>query len=269
MTHTQIPAQYRTGRARINIEQALADAGKDLDRLEPGDLAMLEDFHTSGRIATYHLAELLTLTPGTEVLDAGTGIGGTARYLATRFDCRVTGVDMVQEYCDTADWLNGLVGLADRIVIRQGDVTDLPFADASFQVVFSQHVQMNVPDKAGLYREARRVLATGGRLAIWDIVAGDGRALDYPLPWAEAPEQSHLTSPAALRSTLESTGFGIEHWADLTDSSAATMRTVLALPESPLGLHAFVPNFRERAEHLTEALADGRLRAIQVVAGAE
>ncbi|WP_433199785.1 class I SAM-dependent methyltransferase [Nocardia sp. CA-107356] len=268
MKDTQIPAQYATGVTRINIEQALVAAGKDLDRLEAADLALLEDFHSGGRIATYQLVDLIDVTPATEVLDAGTGIGGTARYLAARFRCRVTGVDMVEEYCDTARWLNRLVGVDDRIVIRQADVTELPFADSSFQVVFSQHVQMNVPDKDRLYREARRVTAHGGRLAVWDIVAGDGGALDYPLPWAEGPEHSHLSTPATLRTAIESAGFAVEHWADLTATTVTTMREVLALPPSPLGLHAFVPNFREKAEHLTNALADGRLRAVQAVAKA-
>jgi ubiquinone/menaquinone biosynthesis C-methylase UbiE len=55
---------------------------------------------------------------------------------------------------------------------RQADVTRLPFSDAAFDIVFSQHVQMNVADKARLYAEARRVLAAAGRLAIWGITAG-------------------------------------------------------------------------------------------------
>jgi sarcosine/dimethylglycine N-methyltransferase len=66
-------------------------------------------------------------------------------------------VDLTEEYCATARWPNQLAGLDDRITVRQADVTDLPFEDATFTLMFSQHVQMNVADKLLLYEEARRV----------------------------------------------------------------------------------------------------------------
>ena len=62
--------------------------------------------------------------------------------------------DLTKEYCETSRWLNQLVALDDRISVHQGDVTDLPFNAATFDVVISQHVQMNVADKRGLYGEA-------------------------------------------------------------------------------------------------------------------
>jgi sarcosine/dimethylglycine N-methyltransferase len=268
MNDTQIRAQYSTGLSRHNIEQALIAAGKDLGRLQPADLGLLEDFHTMGRIATSQLVDLTGITPDDVVLDAGSGIGGTARFVADHCRCKVTAVDLTEEYCETARWLNRLVGLDELISVRRADVTDLPFADATFQVVLSQHVQMNVPDKARLYREARRVLVNGGRLAIWDIAAGRSGDVDYPLPWAGQPGLSHLATSDRLRGFVESSGFAVEQWNDLTDLAAATMQTLLTLPPNPLGLHAFVPDFAEKARNLTGALSDGRLRAIQGVARA-
>jgi sarcosine/dimethylglycine N-methyltransferase len=259
--------QYSTGLSRGNIEQALVAAGKDVDHLQPADLALLEDFHTMGRIATSQLVDLIGITSDTRVLDAGSGIGGAARFVADRFDCYVTAVDLTEEYCETCDWLNRLVGLDDQVFVRQADITDLPFADASFDVVLSQHVQMNVPDKTRLYSEARRVLVSSGRLALWDITIGQGE-VDYPLPWATGPEVSHLVTPEQLKSSIESAGFEIEFWNDLTDQAASIMQALLALPPSPLGLHAFVADFAEKAGNLTAALSDGRLRAIQGVARA-
>ena len=84
MTDIQIETQYSTGVSRQAIEQALVAAGKDLSHLQPTDLTLLEDFHTMGRIATTQLAGLVEITADDEVLDAGSGIGGTARYVAER-----------------------------------------------------------------------------------------------------------------------------------------------------------------------------------------
>ena len=71
-----------------------------------------------------------------------------------------------------------------------------------------------------------------------------------------------------MREAIETAGFEIEQWNDLTDQAAAMMQMLLALPPSPIGLQAFVPNFESKASNLTAALADGRLRAIQGIARA-
>ncbi|MBU3061244.1 class I SAM-dependent methyltransferase [Nocardia sp. NEAU-G5] len=268
MTESHTLAHYETGSSRPDIERALVAAGKDLGQLRMADLAMLEDFHTGGRIATGQLADLLDIGPDSTVLDAGSGIGGTARFIAERFGCRVSAIDLTDSYCDTARWLNGLVGLDDRITVREGDVTELPFADSSFDFVFSQHVQMNVADKGLLYREARRVSRGDGRLAIWDIFAGQGGEPAFPQPWADQPRDSYLETPAAVRATIEASGFAVDHWVDLTEQAVSTMRMVQALPPNPLGLHAFVPDFGTRIENLINALADGRVRAVRAIARA-
>ncbi len=258
--------QYATGLSRRRIEEALVVAGLDLDNLQRGDLAPLEDFHTMGRIATGQLAALAEIERTDMVLDAGSGVGGTARYLADQYGCRVNAVDLTEEYCHTSRWLNRLVGLDGSISVHHGDVTDLPFPSGSFTVVMSQHVQMNVGDKTRLYDEARRVLRPRGRLAIWDITAGLPGELDYPLPWANQPEFSYLASSEQLRDTIESADFMVTHWKDKTDEAVAIMEIFLSVPPGPLGLHIFVDNFVEKANNLVRGLCNGRLRAVQAVA---
>ncbi|HTW09543.1 MAG TPA: methyltransferase domain-containing protein [Acidimicrobiales bacterium] len=268
MKSSQVDSQYSNGLSRHNIEQALITAGKDLSDIQPADLSSVEDFHTLGRLATSQLAELTQISSYDEVLDAGSGIGGTARFLADRYGCRVTAIDLTEEYCETARWLNELVGLEDRISVHQGNVIDLPFDTARFHVVISQHVQMNVADKARLYQQARQVLVTGGRLAIWDITAGTPGNLGYPLPWADRPELSHLVSAHRLRDAIEATGFSVVHWEDLTEQAATLMEAFLSAPSGPLGLHTFIDDFAVKARNLTRGLSSGRLRAVQGVAQA-
>ncbi|WP_053227660.1 class I SAM-dependent methyltransferase [Solirubrobacter soli] len=257
---TTIP--YATGRARADIERAL---GNRLETLQPSDLALLEDFHSLGRLATVALVELAQVSASDRVLDAGTGIGGTARLIAAERGAHVTAVDITPEYCDVAAWLNDAVGLGDRIDVRTADVTALPFEDASFDVIFSQHVQMNIADKHRLYAEARRVLAPGGRLALWDVTAGPGGPIHLPVPWATAPEQSHLVTPEQLNALLTDAGFAPTHFNDLTEPAGAAMRELFARDQPPLGLHVFLPDFPTKAANLGRNLAENRARLIQAV----
>ncbi|MGW4350544.1 class I SAM-dependent methyltransferase [Nocardia sp. NPDC004582] len=266
MNDMSIDTPYVFGVSRAAIHNALVTAGYDLDHLRLTDLALVEDFHTMGRIATGALVELAGLTAESRVLDAGSGIGGTARFIADSRGCRVTAVDLTEDYCETARWINRLVGLDDRISVRQGDVTELPFADNSFDAIFSQHVQMNIADKDGLYREAHRVLDAGGLLAIWDITTASEGEPDFPLPWADRADQSHLVTADELRAALGRAGLTVERWEDLTEQATAIMRMVLANPPNPVGLQAFVANFPAKVENLTEGLADGRLRAVRGIA---
>jgi SAM-dependent methyltransferase len=259
-------AQYSTGNLRVQIEAALEAAGMDPAKLAPADLGMLEDFHSFGRFATVALIDLAEIGASDRVLDAGTGIGGTARLIAAERGCHVTAVDLTPEYCETARWLNEAVGLGDQIEVLAADVTELPFDDDSFDVVVSQHVQMNVADKHRLYTEAHRVLAPGGRLALWDVTAGPSGSVPFPVPWANSPEQSHLVTPERLAEILRETGFIIDHWNDLTEGVGGAMEQFFAGEQPLLGLHVFVPDFETKVNNLVRGLAEGQARLIQGVA---
>ena len=268
MTST-IEPPYATGQARADIERALTSAGKEIPALQPSDLAMLEDFHSLGRLATVALIDLARVSASDRVLDAGTGIGGTARLIAAERGARVTAVDLAPEYCEVAEWLNEAVALGHMIEVRVADVTELPFDDASFDVVVSQHVQMNIADKIRLYAEARRVLAPGGRLALWDVTAGSGGPLHLPVPWATSPQQNHLVTPERLAELLSEAGFATAHWNDLTEPAATAMGELFAGDQPPLGLHVFVPDFPAKAANLVRNLAENRARLIQAVLTAD
>jgi len=209
-----VAGQYGRADLRERIGAALVAAGRDPDRLTVDDTAPIDEFHTLGRAATGALAEAAGITAADHVLDVGAGLGGAARYLADRHGCRVSTVDLTPAYCDVARWLNAATGLADRITVHDGDALALPIATRSIDLVWTQHVQMNVADKAALYREARRVLRDGGRIALWEIVAGASRRLRFPVPWADTPALSYRTSASGLCDELVAAGLKPVTWQD-------------------------------------------------------
>lgn len=198
------------------ILDALRSQGKDVNELVPEDLSAVDEFHIRGREATVELAQLAECAPGLRVLDVGSGLGGSARFLAAQHGCRVTGIDITPEFCDGAARLSQLVGLDGATQFQCGSALELPFPDASFDVVWTQHVQMNIADKRRLYGEIRRVLCDGGRFAFHDILAGPGGAPHYPVHWAETPELSFLIGPDDFLTLLERTGFRVAEWRDTT-----------------------------------------------------
>ena len=253
------------------ILAALEKAGKDLDHLTPEDLAPVDEFHIRGRAATLELARAAGLDANKRVLDVGSGLGGTSRCLAREFGCRVTGIDLTEEYCRAAAMLSAKVGLADLVDYRQGDATNLPFDDASFDVVWTEHVAMNIPDKRQLYKEMHRVLRPGGTLAIYDILAGPSGAVLFPVPWARTPETSFLVQPNELRKLLEDAGFTISDWSDTTEAARAWF---VSLAEKirvegfpPIGFHLLLGGeFKEMAQNQGRNLQEGRIVLGQVVA---
>jgi MPBQ/MSBQ methyltransferase len=251
------------------ILHALTMAGKDIARLTIDDLAPLDEFHTRGRTATVDLARLLSLKSDDRVLDLGCGIGGPSRYLAQTFRCRVVGIDLSPEFCRAATMLAERTGLADHVAYREGDALAMPFADASFDVVWSQNVAMNIADRDRLYREIRRVLVPGGRYAFADIVAGNGSKPHYPLPWAQEPSGSFLLTADATRTALAGAGFRMDVFEDQTADAIAQQkaRTQTATKQSMLGVHIILG-----ADGLTilrnsvRSFEEGRIGLVQGVA---
>ena len=262
---------YTRGDLGEAILAALAETGVNTDELEPGDLSALDQFHFRGLEATRDQTELVELDVDTRVLDVGCGIGGPARHLASEFGCRVTGLDLTEEFCRVAAMLAERTGLADRAVFRQGDALDMPFKDASFDLVWTQHASMNIADKARLYGEMHRVLKPGGRLALYDIAQGPGGPLHFPVPWARRPEISFLTTPESLSAGVEAAGFRIDVFRDVSEAGLEwhkKMTEKIARDGTPpLGLHIVMgAEWPRMFTNVGRNLEEDRIRLIQMVA---
>lgn len=251
---------YTSGDLGAAILAALQGMGKDIDHLTPDDLAPVDEFHGGQRPATVRLAELLGLSGAERVLDVGSGLGGPSRFLAWRYGVHVAGIDLTAEFVRIAEMLTRRTGLEGRVDYRQGNALDLPFADASFDAVWSQNAAMNIADRDRLYREMRRVLRPGGKLALQEVAAGPGGPPHFPVQWAREPAISFLYSAAETRAKLEAAGFRVVTWQDTTaearEAAARRTRNTEGAPP-PLGTHLILgPDwramFRNSARNLEE-----------------
>ena len=222
--------QHYTGEGRLadRIADSLTKTGKDLTKLGTADLASIDEFHVRGRPATLEIAEQMELTPDSHVLDIGSGLGGPARTLAETYNCTVTGIDLTQEFCTTAQTLSDWVGLGSKVSFHQGDATNLVFEDNSFDAAMTIHVAMNLAAKDKVYSHAKRVLKDGGVFAIYDILQGEGGDVLYPVPWARTPDISHLASPEQMQKLLTDAGFQIIGEKDSTSESQSWFEALAA-----------------------------------------
>lgn len=189
----------------------------DLNKVKRSHIAGVDEFHIRGATVSKELAKNINIE-GASVLDVGCGLGGPCRMLADEYNCQVTGIDLCSEYIRTANLLSKLVNLDGKTTFLKGDATNLPFNDNSFDVVWTQHVQMNIPDKEKLYSEMARVLKPGGYFLYYDIFKkGDG-TIKYPVPWANNEDLSFLIKEKEMDIFLKNIGLTKEISADHTQA---------------------------------------------------
>lgn len=253
------------------IVEGLNTLGTDLSNVTLNDLQPVDEFHIRGDVATKELIALSNFTPDQHILDVGCGIGGSTRRLAHETGCRVTGIDLSDEYIDVAERLTQLLNMQERVKFHAASALELPFDDNAFDGVWSLQMNMNVEDKLSWLTETYRVLKPGGRAILYEVCGSINTPQHFPVPWAQDSSMSFLVPPKSFRDIITAAGFEITVWNDKTDLAKQAFSQVQK-PEGepklpPLGVYMLVGNdISTKAYNLHRNLEEDRVSLIETVA---
>ncbi len=161
---------------------------------EPGET----DITAASRRTVARMADhLIGMDASARVLDLGAGYGGAARYLAKRFGCPVTCLNLSKvENARNTD-LNKEQGLDHLVEVVHGSFEDIPLPDASVQVIWSQDAILHSGNRAKVLEEAARVLAPGGQMIFTDPMQAD--QIENAAALQPIYDRIHLDSLASVR----------------------------------------------------------------------
>jgi len=268
-----VAKHYGRGGLEEKILKAIKDAGINVEHVTVEELAPMDEFHVGGLESTKELAAQLELKPGMRVLDVGSGLGGPARYFAAAHGCRVSGVDLTEEFVQVAGGLTRLAKLEAMVDFQAASALNMPFEAGTFDQAYMIHVGMNIPDKNQLFREVRRVLKPGGLFVVFDWVRTGPGAMRYPVPWAENDATSFMANAKEYREAMEGAGLRVERERGRGESASAAMERMMAgvakegLPA--LGLHLLIgEKMPLTMKNAYELMKDGTLEPTEIVARA-
>jgi len=178
--------------------------------------------HMGGLSTTKELLRLCGIEEDTYVLEVGCGVGATARYMAQKLGCRVMVVDIRPSMIERAQERAARAKVEDRVEFKVADATDLPFEDASFEVVLVESVTTFIEDKAAAIGEYARVLKTGGRVGLNEEI------------WHQTPVPPEIVEYTAHTWDVQAEILTLEGWVDLLKTAGLSVTTASARMYGPL-----------------------------------
>jgi ubiquinone/menaquinone biosynthesis C-methylase UbiE len=261
--------------ARNDLLAAIRDGilclGKTPATVTMDDLSPVDEFHIGGRRATEELVAQLQLSAADHLIDIGCGLGGAARLVADRYKCRVTGFDLTRDYVEAGNKLCEWLGLEDRVSLQHASALSIPEADGTFSGGYMLHVGMNIKDKGKLFSEAARVMRSGARFGVYDVMRTANGELGYPLPWATNPETNALAWLEEYKSALLAAGFEIlaersrKDFA-LTYFNQQRSRLSTAEAPAPLGLQTLMGERRPaQVRNMIEGISGSLIAPVELI----
>ena len=151
------------------------------------------------------------------ILDLGAGYGGSARYLADRFGCRVSCLNLSKTQNARNRTLTADARLTDRVRVVHGDFENIPEPDDSFNIVWSLDALLHSGNRIRVFNEVRRVLVTGGQFIFTDPMQSDNCPDGVLQPILDRIHLSMLASFSFYRAELGARSFEEFDTEDLTD----------------------------------------------------
>jgi ubiquinone/menaquinone biosynthesis C-methylase UbiE len=266
MTERNVAQHYANSSLERTILDASRAAGKDPDHLTVDDLAPVDEFHIGGREATNEIGSAMGIARGQQLLDVGSGIGGPARFFASHYGARVTGIDLTNDFVQVAESLSRRLGLERLVSFHCGSGLEMPFPDASFDGAYLFHVGMNIADKARLFAQVQRVLKPGGVFAVYEVMRTGNAELAFPVPWAMTPDTSFLASPEEYRALLQDAGFQVVSERNRKEFALEFFAKIRARMAGPLGLPIMMgPTAQAKIANMVANVQSGATAPVEMI----
>jgi tocopherol O-methyltransferase len=168
-----------------------------------------------------HVASRAQITRGMRVCDIGCGYGATARMLASDYGAQITGVTVSPAQFHYAE-----SHATPGVSMVLGDWLRNPLDDASFDAAIAIESTEHMPDLAGFFKQAARILRPGGRLVVCSWLAHPrASATQRKLllePACREGRMAHIGLFAEYRRLFEQTGFTVEREEDVSQEVKRT-----------------------------------------------
>jgi len=173
-------------------------------------------FDASRRTVSY-MASKLSLDEKKRVLDVGAGYGGAARFLARTYGCHISALNLSEVENERNRMLTEEQGLDDLIDVVDGSFENIPYPDASFDVVWSQDAILHSGDRHQVLAEVYRVLKPNGVFVFTDPMQSDSCPDGVLQPILDRIHLDSLGSPQFYQDTAKALGFSDVSFEDHTE----------------------------------------------------
>lgn len=222
-------------------------------------------FDASRRTVEKMTAHLDGLGPESRVLDLGAGYGGAARFLAGKYGCHVTALNLSEIENERNRALNVSRGLEYAIKVVEGSFEDVPCDEDSFDVVWSQDAILHSGERALVFEEVSRVLKEDGDFVFTDPMKSDDCPDEVLQPILDRLHLDSLGSPEFYRQTARTVGLQEVDFEDHTEHLSTHYARVLKETEqredelSEVVSQAYLGRMKKGLGHWVEGGHNGHL----------